>query len=84
MKSTYIERGLSSLFPYPSADGHPETMKITRRWTDVVRASRPQWHGHPARARERNAPATAGGTPAARFSEQGEIPRRLWLLGMTG
>ena len=45
-------------------------MKITRRWTDVVRASRPLWHGHPARARERDAPATAGGTPAPRFSEQ--------------
>jgi len=52
----------------PSADGHPETMKITRRWTDVVRASRPLWHGHPARARERDAPATAGETPALRFS----------------
>jgi hypothetical protein len=25
----------------PSSDGHPETMKIERRWTDVVRASRP-------------------------------------------
>jgi hypothetical protein len=36
----------------------------------VVRASRPLWHGHPARARERDAPATAGGTPAPRFSEQ--------------
>jgi hypothetical protein len=52
----------------PSTDGHPETMKITRRWTDVVRASRPLWHGHPARARERDAPATAGETPALRFS----------------
>ena len=40
----------------PSADGHPETMKIARRWTDMVRASRPQ-------ARERPA-------PAPRFSEQ--------------
>jgi hypothetical protein len=49
---------------------HPETMKITRRWTDVVRASRPLWHGHPARARERDAPATAGETPAPRFSKQ--------------
>ena len=52
------------------ADRHPETMKTTRRWTDVVRASRPLWHGHPARARERDAPATTGGTPAPRFSEQ--------------
>jgi hypothetical protein len=34
-----------------------ETMRIARRWTDVVRASRPLWHGHPARARERDAPA---------------------------
>jgi O-antigen ligase len=30
----------------------------------VARASRPLWRGHPARARERDAPATAGGTPA--------------------
>jgi hypothetical protein len=58
-------------------------MKITPRWTDVVRASRPLWHGHPARARERDAPATAGETPAPRFSGQCEIPRRLRLLGMT-
>jgi hypothetical protein len=54
----------------PSANGHPETMKIARRWTDVARASRPLWHGHPARAREPDAPATAGETPAPRFSEQ--------------
>jgi len=58
----------------PSAYGHPETMKIGRQWTDVVRASRPLWHGHPARARERDAPATAGGTPAARFSKQSLMP----------
>ncbi|MGC9996059.1 MAG: hypothetical protein ABSE79_12105 [Terriglobia bacterium] len=45
-------------------------MKTTRRWTDVARASRPLWHGHPARARERDAPATAGETPAPRFSKQ--------------
>jgi hypothetical protein len=43
-----------------------------RQWTDVVRASRPLWHGHPARARERDAPATAGGTLAPRFSKQAE------------
>jgi hypothetical protein len=54
----------------PSADGYPETMKMGRQWTDVARASRPLWHGHPARAGERDAPATAGETPAPRFSEQ--------------
>src|SRR5271157_2830644 len=32
----------------------------------VARASRPLWRGHPARARERDAPATAGETPALR------------------
>ena len=48
-------------------------MKMGPQWTDVVRASRPLWHGHPARARERDAPATAGGTPAPRFSEQGWV-----------
>ena len=30
----------------------------------VARASRPLWCGHPARARERDAPATAGEAPA--------------------
>jgi hypothetical protein len=37
-----------------SADGHPETMKITRRWTDVARAFcpadlRPRWPCHNGR-----------------------------------
>jgi zeta-carotene desaturase len=35
----------------------------------VARASRPLWHGHPARVRERDAPATAGETPALRSGE---------------
>jgi len=64
----------------PVGRGHPETMKTGRQWTDVVRASRPLWHGHSfaplrtgsARARERDAPATAGETPAPRFSKQAE------------
>jgi hypothetical protein len=30
----------------------------------VARASRLLWRGHPARAREQDAPATAGETPA--------------------
>ena len=59
-------------------------MKIDLRWTDVARASRPLSRGHPfaplragsAHARERDAPATAGGTPALQFSGQkaGAVP----------
>ena len=37
----------------------------------VARASRPPWHGHPARARERDAPATAAETPAPRPAADG-------------
>jgi hypothetical protein len=53
----------------PSVDGHPETMKIARHWAEVARASRPLSRGHPAHARERDAPATAGKMPVLRFSE---------------
>jgi arginyl-tRNA synthetase len=40
--------------------------------TDVARASRPLWSGHPARdlVRERDAPATAGETPALHSEEE--------------
>jgi arginyl-tRNA synthetase len=40
--------------------------------SDVARASRPVWSGHPARdlARERDAPATAGETPALHLEEE--------------
>jgi len=62
-------------------------MKVEAHASDVARASRPLWRGHPAcalidfafsfdlgffhdvetsLARERDAPATAGGTPALR------------------
>ena len=54
-----------------SADEHPDTMKITRHWTDVVRASRPQSRERPAPARGQDARAPAGETPAPRLSEQG-------------
>jgi len=37
---------------------------------DVARASRPRSRRHPACARERDAPATAGGTPALRRGHQ--------------
>jgi len=55
----------------PSADGHPETMKTTRQWTDVVRASRPQSRERPTPARGQDARAPAGETPAPRFSKRG-------------
>jgi len=49
--------------PCPSADGHPETMKFARRWTDVARASRPPSRERPAPARGQDARATKiGGT----------------------
>ena len=35
----------------PSADRHPETLKIGHWWTDVVRASRPPSRERPAPAR---------------------------------
>jgi len=45
-------------------------MKIARRLTDVARASRPRSRERPAPARGQDARATAGGTPAPRFSKQ--------------
>src|SRR5208337_4822915 len=55
---------------------HPETMKIAARRSDVARASRPLSRGRPAPAgpRGQDAHATAGETPALRFSKQRRIP----------
>ena len=44
----------------------------------VARASRPLWHGHPARARERDAPAVGGETPALLLCSVGAFS---WFLG---
>jgi hypothetical protein len=53
------------------ADRHSERGEESRTALKMVgRASRPPLQGHPARApeRERDAPVTAGGTPALRLS----------------
>jgi spermidine synthase len=44
-------------------------------WLSVARTSRPLWRGHPARAgsRERDAPATAGETPALRATAGAQL-----------
>ncbi len=50
---------------------------------DVARASRPLWGGHPARAPERDAPATAGETPALQIPGAAFVhPQELHALGL--
>jgi hypothetical protein len=57
------------------------TQEVRSSLKIVARASRPLSPGHPARARERDAPATAGETPAPHPSTVGLFS---WFLGVRG
>ena len=61
------------------ACGPPIVMKVC---DGVARASGPLWRGHLARARERDAPATAGETPALQAGTFERAKRRIspWLF----
>ena len=64
---TAVAGGLHEARPQQTASNSEGTERSSQRPEIVVRASRPLSRGHLARARERDAPATAGGTPAPQY-----------------